>query len=97
MANTIAEIDRIRTLDVPWKLYLAAFVILSFVVVILCWLGASNIRIDIGYVVLTAALFIIAMLIIFATITYLGIKEEEIRDCKTLATLFNQVKTNRDH
>lgn len=97
MANTIAEIDRIRAIDVPWKLYLGAFIFLSTVVCILAWLFSSYVRFDIGYVVLTAALFIFAMLVIFSTITYLGIKEEEIRDCKTLAKLYNRVKKTRDH
>jgi len=92
MASHIARIDRIKAIDVPWKIYLGLFIALSILMAVGCFLAQIYIKVDISILLVAMFAFIAVIGIIFSAITFLGVKQEEITDTKKLATLYNKIK-----
>jgi hypothetical protein len=79
-AFAIAEIDRIKAVDVPWKLFLGIYIFLNFSAAIGCYHASMNYRIKTSTLLLIMFAFLAALSIMFAVITFFGFKAEEHRD-----------------
>ena len=95
MADTIAEIDRIRAVDVPWRMYLIMFIILMILLGLITGGLFQYLRLPTTFMVLAMITLVVLMVIIFLAITFFGFKQEEIEDAKKLANLYNDIKVAR--
>ena len=91
----ITEIDRIKAIDVPWKIYLGVFAVLMIGAAIGTYFVAMTIRIPIGSLVGIIIAFIIGLGAVFGLITFFGFKAEEIKDVSKLCDFYNQIKLER--
>ena len=95
MADTIAEIDRIRAVDVPWRMYLIMFIILMILLGLITGGLFQYLRLPTTFMILAMISLVVLMVFIFLAITFFGFKQEEIEDAKKLATLYNDIKVAR--
>ena len=95
MADTIAEIDRIRAVDVPWRMYLIMFIILMILLGVITGGLFQYLRLPTTFMVLAMISLVVLMVFIFLAITFFGFKQEEIEDAKKLANLYNDIKVAR--
>ena len=95
MAETIAQIDRIRAVDVPWRMYLIMFIILMILLGLITGGLFQSLRLPTSFMILAMVSLVVLMIIIFLTITFFGFKQEEIQDAKRLAALYNEIKVER--
>ena len=95
MVETIAEIDRIRAVDVPWRMYLIMFIILMLLLGLITGGLFQFLRLPTAFMVLAMITLVVLMVFIFLAITFFGFKEEEIEDAKKLANLYNNIKVTR--
>ena len=95
MADTIAEIDRIRAVDVPWRMYLILFIILMLLLGLVTGGLFQFLRLPTAFMVLAMISLVVLMVFAFLAITFFGFKEEEIDDAKKLAKLYNAIKVAR--
>lgn len=94
-AFAIEEIDRIKKLDVPWKLYLAIYLVLLTLATILCiWMGFAYLF-DTWSLMLSLAGFLACITGAFGLITFFGFMAEEEKDAKKLCNHLNQIKIER--
>lgn len=89
-SQTIAEIDRIRSIDVPWKTYLGVFVFFFAIVIVIAFISNKYVRMDPGFLVGILAGFVVVQLMLVLVFIYCEFREEEVRDCKKLVDLFNK-------
>lgn len=97
MSEYIKEIDRIRKIEVPWKIYLAIFVVVSFLTIVAAVLLAVYVRMNQGYLFMSIGIFIAVLFIVMATATFCQLRDEEVKDSKILAKLFNAKKEEVEH
>jgi len=95
MAETIAQIDRIRAVDVPWRMYLIMFIILMILLGLITGGLFQSLRLPTSFMILAMVSLVVLMIIIFLCITFFGFKQEEIQDAKRLAALYNEIKVER--
>ena len=94
-AQTIQEIDRIRKVDVPWKLYLGIFAVAMLLLVVISYFLLFSIRLPLFQVLLALIFFFLSSVVALVAITYFGFKQEEITDSIKLAGLYNKIKDER--
>ena len=95
MGQAITDIDRIRKIDVPWRTYLALYIIIMAVIFGLAYVMLAVMRLYRTTAVLLTIFLILSNTFGFALITYIGFEEEETADSLRLAGLYNQIKTER--
>lgn len=74
MAETIYEIDRIRAVDVPWRMYLIMFIILMILLGLITGGLFQYIRLPTKFMILTMLTLVVFMILIFILITFCGFK-----------------------
>ena len=95
MAETISQIDRIRAVDVPWRMYLIMFIILMILLGLITGGLFQALRLPTTFMILAMVSLVVLMIIAFLVITFYGFKQEEIQDAKRLAALYNEIKVER--
>ena len=77
MEQSIAEIDRIRAVDVPIKTYISLYVIFMIFTFGLSYIMTGVMRIHIALSVILIIFLILGNTFAFGMITYVGFQEEE--------------------
>jgi hypothetical protein len=77
MEQAIAEIDRIRAIDVPIKTYISLYVIFMIFTFGLSYIMTGVMRIHIALSVILIIFLILGNTFAFGMITYVGFQEEE--------------------
>ena len=96
--QTVIEIiDKIRKVDVPWKIYLIIWVVMLLIIFGLVYVLLGVVKMAVKFSIPIAVGLVVFSTLAMALITYCGFKEEEIEDAKKLAELYNKVKDERIH
>lgn len=91
----ITEIDRIKKVDVPWKLYLVVYVILLILAAIGAYVVGMTYRVSASLVITVCVIYMISLTIMFIVITFFGFKAEEEQDVELLCHFYNLIKKER--
>lgn len=94
--NNLKEIDRIRKIDVPWIMYIIIFVLLMAGAIVASYFALSILRIEKSSLIPMCFFFIVGLAIAFLFITFLGVQQEEVRDCEKLSHLQNKIKEEQE-
>ena len=74
MAETISQIDRIRAVDVPWRMYLIMFIILMILLGLITGGLFQALRLPTTFMILAMVSLVVLMIIAFLVITFYGFK-----------------------
>jgi hypothetical protein len=91
----ITEIDRIKKVDVPWKCYLAVYVILIVMAAIGSYIVGLTYRVSSTLVISICIAYMVSLTFMFVVITFFGFKAEEERDVEKLCHFYNLIKKER--
>lgn len=83
------QIDKIRKIDVPWKIYLIIYIALMLLIFGLVFVLLAVVKVKLVIAVILSVFMVLANTFVFGMITFFGFKEEEIKDAKKLAELYN--------
>ena len=95
--TVIETINKIRKVDVPWKIYLGMWIAILIFVAVISYLFLAVFRLSPKVSVPIAVGLFVGATLALMLITYCGFKEEEIVDAQKLADLYNTVKEERVH
>ena len=95
MSNAIAEIDRIRKVEVPIKTFLFFFILFTGFIFGLAYIMIGVMRLYIGVAVALIIFLVLSNLFAFSYITYVTFSSEEIEDAYKMAELYNSIKRER--
>jgi len=93
--KAIAEIDRIKKVDVPWKAYLTIYVILIILAAIGSYVVGMFYRVSSTLVISICIGYMVSLTIMFFVITFFGFKAEEEQDVEKLCHFYNLIKKER--
>lgn len=91
----ITEIDRIKAIDVPWKCYLATYVVLVVLAALGAYVVGMTYRVQSSLVITICVVFLITLTIMFMVITFFGFMAEEVVDVEKLCHFYNLIKRER--
>lgn len=94
-SKAIAEIDRIKALDVPWKRYIIYYISLLVTAVAVSIFVGITYRIPTGQIAGISSAFLVCLSIAFGLITFFGFMAEEEQDVEKLCDLYNRIKKER--
>jgi hypothetical protein len=96
MGQAIKDIDKIREIEVRWKLFLCLWTVTLLVVFGLAYVLNAVVRLPRKTAVGLSVFLIVACTLAYAFITFIQFYEENIDDAKKLTELYNKVRTERD-
>lgn len=95
MSKAIADIDKIRKVEVPIWLYLFIYFLGMLLAFGLSYIMLGVLRLFIWLAAILVVFLVLGITFAMTCITYVSFEEEESNDSKELAMLYNKIKRER--